>query len=53
MIEEYEKRIEEVEDEYKIILKNEKEESNKKCEVLKNQIRCIESAFRIEEMSKK
>jgi hypothetical protein len=41
MIEDYERRIEEIEDEYKLIFKNEKDESNKKCEVLKNQIKCI------------
>ena len=41
MIEDYEKRIEEIEDEYKLIFKNEKDESNKKSEVLKNQIKCI------------
>ena len=53
MIEDYEKRIEEIEDEYKLIFKNEKDESNKKSEVLKNQIKCIQSALKVEQMAKK
>ena len=53
MIEDYEKRIEEIEDEYKLIFKNEKDESNKKSEVLKNQIKCIQSGLKVEQMAKK
>lgn len=52
MIEDYELKVSSIEEQYKILLKTERDENKKKYQLVSNQLKCLESALRIEEMTK-